>query len=677
MIVKVWGSRGSTPVSGSEFKTFGYDTPCVEVRTNAGQTIILDAGTGLGAYARENINKDKETPIICLSHLHMDHIQGLPFYSPIYQKPMNIYGPRPESDEDLATGLGRMFDGVLLPMRLDTLKAPYFHEVKSGDKFQIGNAVLETIATNHPGESLAWKIRADGQTLVYTGDHEIPINEADKKGMETTNALLDFMADADIVLVDGHFTKEDHEAHPGWGHSHFSQWPEELARRKVKNLIFTHFSPAYTDNELESIINKLRQENHDLNIMGAQPDKFFSCENQALTSASTDTDCLICAFFQRAASLSDTHSVIASLLEEARKWANADAGTIYLLEKDELVFAASQNDTLFPKSASNKFAYMNARIPVNRASIAGFVAETGNKLNLSDVYHLPEGTEYSFNQDFDKNNGYRTKSVLCVPLVNSKKKIIGVMQLINSQHDGVVLPFSQRMEDLVSRLASMATIPLEKSLLVTSIILRMLQTSALRDPRETAGHVYRVGSIAAEIYHRWAEKHGVEPEELLTQKGRLRLAAMLHDIGKVGIPDAVLKKPGRLDDNEREIMQQHSALGASLFADGISEIDRMARNIALHHHAKWDGSGYTGTTSIPSPSGDQIPLEARITAIADVYDALVSKRCYKDAWDVSKALEILHKDAGSHFDPELVQCFEEIQDTVQAIMQRYSDPQAA
>ena len=119
-------------------------------------------------------------------------------------------------------------------------------------------------------------------------------------------------------------------------------------------------------------------------------------------------------------------------------------------------------------------------------------------------------------------------------------------------------------------------------------------------------------------------------------------------------------------------MQKHASLGASLFDKGTEGIDRIARDIALHHHAKWAGGGYTGDESLPSPSGTDIPLWARITAIADVYDALVSRRCYKEPWNSDKALEILQKDAGTHFDPELVNDFVEIRDTVEAIINRYS-----
>ena len=120
-------------------------------------------------------------------------------------------------------------------------------------------------------------------------------------------------------------------------------------------------------------------------------------------------------------------------------------------------------------------------------------------------------------------------------------------------------------------------------------------------------------------------------------------------------------------------MQTHAVQGAGLFRGSSRDIDKMAYDIALHHHANWDGSGYTGSPDIPSPAGEAIPFFARITKIVDVDDALISSRCYKEAWDPSRALDILHKDAGTHFDPELVDIFGGIQDVIQAIFNRYRE----
>ena len=129
-------------------------------------------------------------------------------------------------------------------------------------------------------------------------------------------------------------------------------------------------------------------------------------------------------------------------------------------------------------------------------------------------------------------------------------------------------------------------------------------------------------------------------------------AAPMHDIGKIGIPDAVLLKPGKLDPDEWEIMQRHAQIGAEIIGEDGSSLLKMARDIALCHHEKWDGSGYP-----QGLAGEAIPLEARIVAIADVFDALTSERPYKKAWTIDDACQLIREQSGKHFDPQLVEHF--------------------
>lgn len=271
------------------------------------------------------------------------------------------------------------------------------------------------------------------------------------------------------------------------------------------------------------------------------------------------------------------------------------------------------------------------------------------------------------------STGYRTVSMLTLPFTDVQNRILGVLQLINSMNNGRVQAFTPSMARYVGRMVMLAGNSLERARMANDLILRMLRTASLRDPRETASHVRRVGAMAAEIYHRWAEKHGLLSDEIRAAKGRLRLAAMLHDVGKVGIPDAILKKPGRLTPEERKVMEKHAVMGARLFENATQDVDVLAYTIALHHHQRWDGKGYTGSPEHPLLAATDIPLAARITAIADVYDALISRRCYKEAWDVKDAVDILRQDAGSHFDPELVDVFMEIHDVITAIHKRFPD----
>ncbi|MOA17758.1 Cyclic di-GMP phosphodiesterase response regulator RpfG [compost metagenome] len=129
-------------------------------------------------------------------------------------------------------------------------------------------------------------------------------------------------------------------------------------------------------------------------------------------------------------------------------------------------------------------------------------------------------------------------------------------------------------------------------------------------------------------------------------------AAPMHDVGKIGIPDAILRKPGRLDEIEWGVMREHSRIGSEIIGQHGAGLLQMAHNIALYHHEKWDGSGYPYGLS-----GTEIPLEARIVAIADVFDALTSERPYKKAWSMEEAVALIRRESGGHFEPRLVELF--------------------
>jgi HD-GYP domain-containing protein (c-di-GMP phosphodiesterase class II) len=168
------------------------------------------------------------------------------------------------------------------------------------------------------------------------------------------------------------------------------------------------------------------------------------------------------------------------------------------------------------------------------------------------------------------------------------------------------------------------------------------------------------------------------------------MAAMLHDVGKIAISDKILKKPGRLTEEEFEIMKQHTIQGARLFLDKQSKFDEVAGVVALNHHERWDGGGRgypghvevktgepiaekTSSNGVAKPKkGEEIPLFGRIVALADVYDALSSARCYKKTFDEEKVLRILKEETGRQFDPELVGILLEIFDTIKSIRERYA-----
>jgi HD-GYP domain-containing protein (c-di-GMP phosphodiesterase class II) len=368
----------------------------------------------------------------------------------------------------------------------------------------------------------------------------------------------------------------------------------------------------------------------------------------------------------------DVSTVIDVMLTEARDATSADAGTFYLVEgNDRLRFAYVQNDTLF-RDDSRRNYYINSEMPISRDSISGYVAMERASLNIGDVANLPPDSPYSFNRSFDDASGYHTVSILAVPVLGSGGKPIAVVQLINSKDaSGRAKAFDDFDVRYVTLLSGQTMPFLTRSIMTRRLVESMLKMSSLRDPLETGAHVHRVGSFAAEIYHRWAENKGVDSDALRIEKDTIRLAAMLHDIGKVAVPDAVLKKPGKLTDEEYEVMKTHCSSGALMYSAADSNLERMAYEITLHHHQRWDGKGYTGDPDLPALSGEDIPICARITSVADVLDALVFSRVYKSAWKFEDAMAELTGGAGTQFDAEVVTAAIQVSETLKAIVERY------
>jgi HD-GYP domain-containing protein (c-di-GMP phosphodiesterase class II) len=381
----------------------------------------------------------------------------------------------------------------------------------------------------------------------------------------------------------------------------------------------------------------------------------------------------------------DLDALLDQVLLQARSLTNADAGSIYLIENRRLHFSFIHNDSLFEEGEGNKYLYTGHTLPLDNHSLAGYVALTGKPLIIDDAYRIPPNLPFSFNRSLDESSGYRTQSILATPLRTSRHKVVGVLQLINALEDGgQVRPFNEKDRIIVEYFAHSAAAAIEKARLTREVILRSIRMCELRDPEETGPHVNRVGAYSAEIYHRCALNQGLPAEEIRINKDLLRIAAMLHDIGKIAISDLILKKPSGLDNEEFAIMKSHTILGARLFPNPESELDLMCAEIALNHHEKWDGSGYPGRIEDifnrqvvlgPGKQGDEIPLTARIVALADVYDALGSKRSYKDPLPEDQIMEIIQGQSGKHFDPEVVRAFLQIHEVILAIKEKYQEEQ--
>ena len=191
------------------------------------------------------------------------------------------------------------------------------------------------------------------------------------------------------------------------------------------------------------------------------------------------------------------------------------------------------------------------------------------------------------------------------------------------------------------------------------IIRRLGRAGEYRD-NETGMHVIRMSKGCKEIA--LAAGLGEEFAE------NIHRASPMHDVGKIGVPDNVLLKPGKLDADEWDIMKTHAAMGADIIGDAEFDILNMARTIAITHHEKFDGSGYPNGLA-----GEDIPTEGRIAAISDVFDALTSERPYKEAWPVEQAQQYINDNSGTHFDPTLVRIFNDIFGEILTIRNAYAD----
>jgi len=286
------------------------------------------------------------------------------------------------------------------------------------------------------------------------------------------------------------------------------------------------------------------------------------------------------------------------------------------------------------------------RIPIG-AGFVGYSVKSGENLLVEDAYKDPR-----FDRRSDERTHYRTTSVMTVPLRDGSGKVMGVYQAINKKGESAVFS-RQDLERLVltavysaktiesARLTEELQKSKEELEATQEELIHILGDISESRSHETGDHIRRV----AEISYKLALYYGLPQAEA----NKIRLAAPMHDLGKVSIPDAVLNKPGRFTDEEFAKMKSHAGEGEQILMQSKRELLRFAATLAGSHHERWDGKGYPRGLK-----GEEIPLAGRICAVADVLDALASPRCYKPAWPEEKVREEFVKQRGAQFQPELV-----------------------
>lgn len=274
MKFKFWGVRGSIPTPGPKTVKYGGNTTCIEIRTDRNELIILDAGTGIHALAQTLL---KDMPIaahIFITHTHWDHIQGLPFFIPIFFKNnrINIYGGLdPVTDENINRALSAQLQYSYFPIHEAQLKAriEYF-TVRPGKTVNAGSAKITPIILNHPVLNFGYRVDCDGSSLFFTGDFESPVNiyqpeDDDYESyrlflVEKHQEVVQAMSGVDALIVDSSYTDEEYAIRLGWGHGTYRSGIKLAMEAKAKRLFLTHHEPTRTDADLDLIYQGLLEQ---------------------------------------------------------------------------------------------------------------------------------------------------------------------------------------------------------------------------------------------------------------------------------------------------------------------------------------------------------------------------------------------------------------------------------
>jgi HD-GYP domain-containing protein (c-di-GMP phosphodiesterase class II) len=356
---------------------------------------------------------------------------------------------------------------------------------------------------------------------------------------------------------------------------------------------------------------------------------------------------LIFSYIAQISAERSSDNVLLMLADMGRRLVRADRCTLWMLSKD--------GTELWTKVAHG----MDPITIPSDAGIVGHAIQHQERMIINDAYSDPR-----FNGEVDKRTGYRTKNMMVIPMYNRDGDIIGAFQAINKldQDEGF-----KEVDMRYIMLASVYTAEtIETSLLYEEVdatqkeVVYIMGKTGESRSKETGNHVKRVAEYSKVL----ALAYGMSDEEAELLKD----ASPMHDLGKIAIPDAVLNKPGRFNEEERKIMDTHAELGYNILKSSERELLKAAAIVAHQHHERWDGKGYPRGLK-----GEEIHIYGRITAIADVFDALGSDRVYKKAWPDEKTFALFKEERGKQFDPKLIDLFFKHIDTILKVREDFRD----
>jgi len=278
--VQFWGTRGSIPSPGRKTVRFGGNTPCIEIRTEEGWLVILDAGTGIRELGLSLQERSDGAPLagdIFLTHAHWDHIQGIPFFAPLFQRGnhFTIWGSR-SLEGSVDRVVRDQMSPVVFPVSFEELDARIdFSTIAAGERRSGRGYEVVAFEVQHPGGALAYRFQSPGsdRAIVYVSDNEVgaPEHYASAPGWRT--AFVDFVRGAAVLVHDAMYTTEEYDHHRGWGHSTYRDAVDVALEARVGTLVLFHHEPRRTDDEMDQRIDEcrtlVRSRGGDVQVLGA------------------------------------------------------------------------------------------------------------------------------------------------------------------------------------------------------------------------------------------------------------------------------------------------------------------------------------------------------------------------------------------------------------------------
>ena len=259
MIVRVWGARGSLAAPGPATVGYGGNTPCVELELADGTTLILDAGSGIRELGQRLLEREHGVLHICLTHLHLDHVEGLGFFAPLWRAgwKLRFWGP-PSTTAPLRDRVSRYLSPPLFPIGLSEAPAEATFEDVPREPWHVGSAIVEAEAVEHRGPTVGYRIEEEGRVLVYLPDHEPYLTAALDDAPEWISGWA-LAAGADLLLHDSQYTEEEYVQRLGWGHSSVVHAATFALAAGVRRLAMFHHDPMRSDRELDALYDQVAE----------------------------------------------------------------------------------------------------------------------------------------------------------------------------------------------------------------------------------------------------------------------------------------------------------------------------------------------------------------------------------------------------------------------------------